>query len=53
MLTYSTALMLAAILIIGSTVAFTTTITTAIAQQGDMQVESEGGLEATLQLAVP
>jgi hypothetical protein len=48
MLTYSTALMLAAILIIGSTVAFTTTITTAIAQQGDMQVESEGGLEATL-----
>jgi hypothetical protein len=48
MLTYSSALMLAAILIIGSTVAFTTTITTAIAQQGDMQVESEGGLEATL-----
>jgi len=48
MLTYSTALMLAAILIIGSTVAFTTTITTAIAQQGDIQVESEGGLEATL-----
>jgi hypothetical protein len=48
MLTYSTALMLAAILIIGSTVAFTKTITTAIAQQGDMQVESEGGLEATL-----
>ncbi|HVD21260.1 MAG TPA: hypothetical protein VNB95_04900, partial [Nitrososphaera sp.] len=40
--------MLAAILIIGSTVAFTTTITTAIAQQGDIQVESEGGLEATL-----
>lgn len=48
MLTYSTALMLAAILIIGSTVAFTTTITTAIAQPGDIQVESEGGLEATL-----
>jgi hypothetical protein len=48
MLTYSTALMLAAILIIGSTVAFTTPITTAIAQPGDIQVESEGGLEATL-----
>jgi hypothetical protein len=32
----------------GSIVAFTTTITTAVAQQGDIQVESEGGLEATL-----
>jgi hypothetical protein len=48
MLTYSIALMLSAILIMGSIVAFTTTTTTVIAQQGDMQVESEGGLEATL-----
>ena len=48
MLTYSIALMLSAILIIGIIVAFTTTTTTAIAQQGDIQVESEGGLEATL-----
>src|SRR5215203_3945733 len=47
MLTYSMALMLSAILIIGSIMAFTTT-TTVIAQQGDTQVESEGGLEATL-----
>ncbi|HKH86386.1 MAG TPA: hypothetical protein VKA40_07530, partial [Nitrososphaera sp.] len=47
MLTYSMALMLSAILIIGCIVAFTTT-TTVIAQQGDIQVESEGGLEATL-----
>jgi hypothetical protein len=47
MLTYSMALMLSAILIIGNIVALTTT-TTAIAQQGDTQVESEGGLEATL-----
>jgi hypothetical protein len=48
MLTYSMALMLSAILIIGSIMAFTTTTTTVIAQQGDTQVESEGGLEATL-----
>src|SRR5215207_9311650 len=51
MLTYSIALMLSAILIIGSIVAFTTTTTTTttvIAQQGDIQVESEGVLEATL-----
>lgn len=48
MLTYSIALMLAAILIIGSIVAFTTTATTVIAQQGDIQVESEGRLETTL-----
>src|SRR5215213_6951753 len=48
MLTYSIALMLSAILIIGSIVAFTTTTTTVIAQQGDIQVESEGDLEATL-----
>src|SRR5215211_1597344 len=47
MLTSSIALMLSAILIIGNIVAFTTT-TTVIAQQGDTQVESEGGLEATL-----
>src|SRR5829696_6231905 len=47
MLTYSMALMLSAILIVGCIVAFTTTITV-IAQQGDIQVESEGGLEATL-----
>jgi hypothetical protein len=44
--------MLSAILIIGSIVAFTTTTTTTtttvIAQQGDIQLESEGGLEATL-----
>jgi hypothetical protein len=48
MLTYSMALMLSAILIIGSIMAFTTTTTTVIAQQGDIQVESEGVLEATL-----
>jgi hypothetical protein len=48
MLTYSMELMLSAILIIGSIMAFTTTTTTVIAQQGDTQVESEGGLEATL-----
>jgi hypothetical protein len=46
MLTSSIALMLTAILIIGSIVPFTTT--TVIAQQGDIQVESEGRLEATL-----
>jgi hypothetical protein len=50
MLAYSIALMLSAILIIGSIVAFTTTTTTTtvIAQQGDIQVESEGVIEATL-----
>ena len=47
MLTYSIALMLSAVLIIGNIVALTTT-TTVIAQQGDIQVESEGVLEATL-----
>src|SRR5215216_5359911 len=46
MLTSSIALMLSAILIIGNIVPFTTT--TVIAQQGDIQVESEGRLEATL-----
>jgi hypothetical protein len=46
MLTYSIALMLSAVLIIGNIVALTTT--TVIAQQGDIQVESEGVLEATL-----
>src|SRR5215217_2560015 len=46
MLTYSIALMLSAVLIIGKIVALTTT--TVIAQQGDIQVESEGVLEATL-----
>jgi hypothetical protein len=40
MLTSSIALILSAILIIGSIVPFTTT-TTVIAQQGDIQVESE------------
>jgi hypothetical protein len=39
--------MLSAVLIIGNIVALTTT-TTVIAQQGDIQVESEGVLEATL-----
>src|SRR5215208_2963516 len=49
MLTYSIALMLSAVLIIGNIVALTTTTTTTvIAQQGDIQVESEGVLEATL-----
>ena len=48
MLTYSIALMLSAVLIIGNIVALTTTTTTVIAQQGDIQVESEGVLEATL-----
>ena len=47
MLTYSIALMLSAVFIIGNIVALTTT-TTVIAQQGDIQVESEGVLEATL-----
>jgi hypothetical protein len=47
MLTYSIALMLSAVLIIGNIVALTTT-TTVIAQQGDIQVESEGVIEATL-----
>ena len=47
MLTYSIALMLSAVLIVGNIVALTTT-TTVIAQQGDIQVESEGVLEATL-----
>src|SRR5215213_3552868 len=46
MLTYSIALMLSAVLIIGNIVALTTT--TVIAQQGDIQVESEGVLDATL-----
>ncbi len=47
MLTYLIALLLAAILIM-TIVTFTSTSTVANAQQGQIQVESEGDLEATL-----